>query len=66
LEFQKDFAVKTGILFDRVYSGKSAIAMMEHIQANSTTDNIFIHTGGIHSLSDARSTSFIHTSFGNE
>ena len=66
LMFQKDFAIKTGILFDRVYSGKSAMAMMKHIRKHSTEGNILIHTGGIHSLSDSRSGSFIHASFSNE
>ena len=51
LAFIQDVAVKTGIFFDRVYSGKAFKKTIEFIQENQIENPLFIHTGGIHSIS---------------
>jgi len=52
LEFIQDVAVKTGIFFDRVYSGKALKKTIEYIKDHQLENSIFIHTGGVHSISD--------------
>lgn len=64
LSFLKDFAIKTGVLLDRVYSAKAARMMFKFIlKEHPRGDSIFLHTGGIHSLSDNLSCNYIHSSF---
>merc|ERR1712130_677848 len=64
LQFLKDFAIATGIALDRVYTGKAAKQMFCTIKSqNLDGKSIFIHTGGIHSLSDQTATTFIQSSY---
>ena len=51
LEFIQDVAVKTGIFFDRVYSGKAFKKTIEFVQEHKIESPLFIHTGGVHSIS---------------
>ena len=50
LSFIQDVAVKTGIFFDRVYSGKAFKKTIEYVQENRIENPLFIHTGGVHSI----------------
>ena len=50
LTFIQDVAVKTGIFFDRVYSGKAFKKTIEYVQENQIENPLFIHTGGVHSI----------------
>ena len=50
LSFIQDVAVKTGIFFDRVYSGKAFKKTIEYVQENQIENPLFIHTGGVHSI----------------
>ena len=50
LRFIQDVAVKTGIFFDRVYSGKAFKKTIEYVQENQIENPLFIHTGGVHSI----------------
>ena len=51
LAFIQDVAVKTGIFFDRVYSGKAFKKTIEFVQEHKIESPLFIHTGGVHSIS---------------
>ena len=51
LAFIQDVAVKTGIFFDRVYSGKAFKKTIEFVQEHKIENPLFIHTGGVHSIS---------------
>ena len=59
LQFIRKIGIKTGLLFDRVYSGKALRKSLEIIRSESLTDCLFLHTGGIHSISDSTMTSFL-------
>ena len=59
LQFVRQVGIETGLLFDRVYSGKALRKALEIIQLESLTDCLFLHTGGIHSISDSTMTSFL-------
>ena len=50
LSFIQDVAVKTGIFFDRVYSGKAFKKTIDYVQENQIENPLFIHTGGVHSI----------------
>jgi len=61
LEFIHNVAKSTGIFFDRVYSGKALIKMIEMMNNEKLGDCLFIHTGGIDSISDGPIVDFLRT-----
>jgi len=59
LEFVQRIATETGLIFDRVYSGKALRKSIELIRENQFENCMFLHTGGIHSISDSTMTTFL-------
>ena len=55
MDFIRDFARKTGIIFDPVYTGKSMRGLYQAIESDhpllqSSKNILFIHTGGLYGL----------------
>lgn len=50
---------ETGLIFDRVYSGKALKVALDIMKISDSKNFLFLHTGGIHSISDSTMTQFL-------
>lgn len=59
LEFICRIGRETGLIFDRVYSGKALKVALDVMKKSDAKNWLFLHTGGIHSISDSTVTKFL-------